>query len=121
MSKPDDIRRMFSEIKSQFGSIDVLVSNARGELPGFYAPPLEIGLEQFEHAFDSQARAFHLCVREMVELLNEGQEGGLSGSVIPRAGARAVGSRGWRWDLPKPQRTRWRDTMQLPWHPEASP
>ncbi len=75
VSKPGDIRRMFSEIKSQFGSVDVLVSNARSELPRFYAPPLEIGLEQFEHAFDSQVRAFHLCVRAMVDLLDEGQEG----------------------------------------------
>jgi hypothetical protein len=48
-----------------------LVSNARIELStGFYQSPLDIPLDKFELAFDSQVRAFHILVREMVEILN---------------------------------------------------
>jgi enoyl-[acyl-carrier protein] reductase III len=61
---------MYDRIKEQFGSLDVMVSNARVDLgTGFYQSPLNIPLEKFELAFDSQVRAFHLLARGMTELL----------------------------------------------------
>jgi len=72
VSKPAEIRRMFGEVKAQFGTLDVFVANARPELSEFYAKPLEITLEQWDHALDSQAKAFLVGVREAVLLMGEG-------------------------------------------------
>src|SRR3954465_12761296 len=42
VGKIADIQRMFETIKSQFGSLDIFVSNARATLAtGFYAEPME--------------------------------------------------------------------------------
>src|SRR5215213_3572093 len=61
---------MFEQIREQFGTLDVMVSNARVELAtGFYQSPLEIPLDKFDMTFDSQVRALHVLVRQMVEIL----------------------------------------------------
>ena len=70
VSNPAEINAMYEQVKREFGTLDIMVSNARVELgTGFYQSPLDIPLDKFELAFDSQVRAFHLLVREMVELL----------------------------------------------------
>ena len=70
VSDPAEIQRMFERISGEFGTLDVLVSNARIELAtGFYQSPLEIPLDKFELTFDSQVRAFHVLTRHMVEIL----------------------------------------------------
>jgi len=70
VSDPADIKAMYEQVKREFGTLEVLVSSARVDLStGFYQSPLDIPLDKFELAFDSQVRAFHLLVREMVELL----------------------------------------------------
>ena len=70
VTDPAEIQRMFERIRGEFGTLDVLVSNARIELAtGFYQSPLEIPLDKFELTFDSQVRAFHVLTRHMVELL----------------------------------------------------
>jgi NAD(P)-dependent dehydrogenase (short-subunit alcohol dehydrogenase family) len=72
VSRPEEIRRMFGEVKTRFGSLDIFVSNARPELPTFYQPPMEITLEAWDHAVASQGRAFLVGVREGVNLMEEG-------------------------------------------------
>jgi NAD(P)-dependent dehydrogenase (short-subunit alcohol dehydrogenase family) len=42
VSQPDDIRHMFQAVQAEFGKLDIFVSNARPEIPDFYAPPLTI-------------------------------------------------------------------------------
>jgi enoyl-[acyl-carrier protein] reductase III len=70
VTNPAEIESMYEQVRHQFGTLDVMVSNARVELAtGFYQSPLEIPLDKFELAFDSQVRAFHVLVRQMVELL----------------------------------------------------
>jgi enoyl-[acyl-carrier protein] reductase III len=70
VANPAEIQMMYEQIKREFGTLDVMVSNARVELAtGFYQSPLEIPLDKFELTFDSQVRAFHLLVRHMVEIL----------------------------------------------------
>ena len=69
---PAEIQAMYEQARREFGTLDVMVSNARVDIStGFYQSPLDIPLEKFELAFDSQVRAFHLLVREMVGLLPE--------------------------------------------------
>src|SRR5215470_3142388 len=58
VARPEEISRMFERVRSEFGSLDIFVSNARPELPFFFQPPLEIALEQWDTAFDTQAKAF---------------------------------------------------------------
>jgi enoyl-[acyl-carrier protein] reductase III len=72
VSKPEEVRRMFGEVTSRFGTLDIFVANARPELDTFYAKPLEITLEQWDHALDSQAKAFLVGVREAVSLMGQG-------------------------------------------------
>lgn len=68
----DEIKRMFQQVKSEFGKLDIFVSNARTEAPTFYRSPMEIGLEQWDTAMDSQAKAFLVGVRDAAALMPAG-------------------------------------------------
>jgi enoyl-[acyl-carrier protein] reductase III len=72
VSRPDEVRRMFAEVKGRFGSLDIFVANARPELATFYQKPLEITLEAWDHALDSQAKAFLVGAREAAALMGAG-------------------------------------------------
>jgi NAD(P)-dependent dehydrogenase (short-subunit alcohol dehydrogenase family) len=60
---PDGVSKIFEEVKSNFGSLDIFVSNARTEAPTFYQAPMEITLDKWDTAVDSQAK-FLVGVRE---------------------------------------------------------
>jgi NAD(P)-dependent dehydrogenase (short-subunit alcohol dehydrogenase family) len=70
--QPQEIRRMFAKAKSEFGNLNIFVSNARTEVPSFYSGPMDITLEQWDTAMNSQAKAFLVGVREAVALMKEG-------------------------------------------------
>jgi enoyl-[acyl-carrier protein] reductase III len=70
--RPEDISRMFHRVQAEFGTLDIFVSNARGEVPTFYQPPMDITLESWNNALDSQAKAFLLGVREATRLIPDG-------------------------------------------------
>jgi NAD(P)-dependent dehydrogenase (short-subunit alcohol dehydrogenase family) len=70
--RPDEVRRIFQQIRSEFGSLDIFVSNARTEPPTFYEAPMEITLDKWDTAVDSQAKAFLVAVREAVPLMSNG-------------------------------------------------
>lgn len=72
VSEPDDIRHMFRSVEAEFGTLDIFVSNARPELPAFFYPTMEITLEQWDMAFDSQAKAFLVAGREAARLMPDG-------------------------------------------------
>ena len=69
---PQDITRMFNRVQAEFGTLDIFVTNARGEAPTFYQPPMDITLDSWNNAFDSQARAFHLGIREAIHPMPDG-------------------------------------------------
>ena len=71
-SRPEDNSRMFNQVQAEFGKLDIFVSNARPELHEFYQPPMEITLEQYNMALDSQAQAFLLGVQESARLMPDG-------------------------------------------------
>ena len=76
VTRPEDITEMFRKVKTQFGRLDIFVSNARPEAATFFQPPLDITLKQWDTAFDSQAKAFLVGVREALPLMSNG------GSII---------------------------------------
>lgn len=92
--RPEDIKRMFQECGKQFGKLDIFVSNARPEAAEFFQPPMEITLQQWDTAFDSQAKALLLAVREAITMMPEGgriiaityAQGSRTGSLLPWVG-----------------------------------
>lgn len=70
--RPDEVRRIFQQVRSEFGCLDIFVSNARTEAPTFYEAPMEITLDKWDTAVDSQAKAFLVAVREAVPLMSNG-------------------------------------------------
>ena len=72
LSRVEDVRRMFEDVKQRFGTLDVFVANGRPELAKFYQKPLEISLEAWDHALDSQAKAFLVSVQQAAPLMGAG-------------------------------------------------
>lgn len=72
VSRSEDISHMFERVRKEFGALDIFVSNARTTLPTFYQKPLELSLEQWDKAMDSQAKAFLIGAREAARLMAEG-------------------------------------------------
>src|SRR5438270_6030778 len=60
----DQVKAMIERVKKDFGSLDILVSNARPEVPEFYQKPMGITLEHWEAAMNSQGKAFLVAARE---------------------------------------------------------
>jgi NAD(P)-dependent dehydrogenase (short-subunit alcohol dehydrogenase family) len=69
VSQPVQVERLFGRVRSEFGSLDMFVANARPELGAFYQPPMSIGLDQWDAAMSSQAKAFLLGVQEAEKLM----------------------------------------------------
>jgi len=72
VSRRDEITAMLGKVKTEFGKLDIFVSNARPEVPAFFQAPMDITLEQWDAAFDSQAKAFLVAVREAVAFMDDG-------------------------------------------------
>ena|SRR5437870_4740236 len=90
--RTDEVSRIFQQVRSEFGSLDVFVSNARTEAVTFYEAPMEIRLDKWDTALDSQAKAFLVGVREAVPLMSDGAE--LLRSRLHRAENLVAGSPG---------------------------
>lgn len=92
--RPEEITRMFAEVKAQFGKLEIFVSNARPEAAEFFQPPMDITLKQWDAAFDSQAKAFLIAVREASPLMPDGgrilaityAQGSRTGGLLPWVG-----------------------------------
>ncbi len=92
--RPEEITRMFGEVRAKFGRLDIFVSNARPETSAFFHSPMDITLEQWDSAFDSQAKAFLIGAREASSLMSEGgrilaityAQGSRTGGVQPWVG-----------------------------------
>jgi enoyl-[acyl-carrier protein] reductase III len=72
VSKPEQIETMFQRVKQEFGKLDIFVSNARPEIPAFFKPPMEVSLEQWDAAFDTQGKAFLVAVQLAAPLMPDG-------------------------------------------------
>jgi enoyl-[acyl-carrier protein] reductase III len=70
--RPEEVLRIFQQVRSEFGSLDIFVNNARPEASTFYEPPMDITLDKWDAAMDSQAKAFLVAVREAAPLMSNG-------------------------------------------------
>src|SRR5712691_5753071 len=92
VTRPEQITDMFRKLKTEFGKLDIFVSNARPEVPAFFQPPLEITLKQWDTAFDSQAKAFLVGVKEALPLR---ADGGRVFAITYAEGSRTGGLQPW--------------------------
>lgn len=70
--KPEEVRCIFLQVRAEFGSLHIFVSNARPEASNFYQSPMQINLEQWDAAVRSQATAFLVAAREAAALMSSG-------------------------------------------------
>ena len=72
VTRAEDIQRMFDQVQRELGGLDIFVSNARPELAAFYRPPMDLGIEHWRAALDSQAQAFLLGCQASAKLMPDG-------------------------------------------------
>ena len=92
VTHPEQITDLFRKVKTEFGTLDIFVSNARPEVPEFFQGPLDITLKQWDTAFDSQAKAFLVGVREALPLM---VDGGRIFAITYAEGSRTGGLQPW--------------------------
>ena len=94
----DEVKRLLHLMETEFGSLDIFVSNARPEAPTFFEAPLKITLDQWNTALHSQATAFLIGAREAAKLMSDGGRilaitwapGGRTGGLQPWVGMGAA-------------------------------
>ncbi len=75
-----DLSRLYSEVKSRYGRIDVLVANAGG---GSMLPLGSITEEQYDDTFDRNVKGVLFTVQNALPLLVDGASVILTGSISP--------------------------------------
>ena len=91
VTRMDQVKEMFSRIRTEFGKLDIFVANARPEAPAFFHPPMDITVEQLDAAFDSQVKTFLISTREAAALMVDGgrvfaityAQGSRTGGLLP--------------------------------------
>ena len=94
VTRPEDIAAMFRRTATAFDHLDIFVANARPEVPAFFQAPLDVTLAQWDSAFDSQAKAFLVGIREALPMMRAGGrvlaltygEGSRTGGLQPWVG-----------------------------------
>src|ERR1044071_3540314 len=92
--RPEEVERLFVEARSQFGKLDIFVSNARPEAAEFFRPPMDITLQELDSALDSQVKAFLIAARQASALMSNGgriiaityAQGSRTGGLLPWVG-----------------------------------
>jgi NAD(P)-dependent dehydrogenase (short-subunit alcohol dehydrogenase family) len=72
VTRAEQVTRLLDQIQSEFGRLNIFVSNARPEAAEFFVPPLAITLEQWNSAVQSQATAFLIGAREAAKFMSDG-------------------------------------------------
>jgi NAD(P)-dependent dehydrogenase (short-subunit alcohol dehydrogenase family) len=92
VTRVEDVSGIFARVKREFGKLDIFVANARPEAPEFFAPPMDITLEQWDAAFNSQSKGFLVSLREASALM---PTGGRIFAITYHAGSRTGGLQPW--------------------------
>lgn len=72
VSKPEEVKNLMQSVTQNFGSLDILVSNAIGHFVENLVPGIQATLEQFEQVFQEHSRAYLDCVQQSAGILNRG-------------------------------------------------
>jgi enoyl-[acyl-carrier protein] reductase III len=93
VTKPENISRMFAEARSAIGPLGVFVANARPDVQHFYRSVVDLTMEHWRSAIDSQATALLLAAREAASIMVE--QGGRIVAVTYAPGGRTGSWRSW--------------------------
>lgn len=88
----EQVPSMVRSAAEGLGGLDIFVSNARPELAAFFQPPLDITVDAWDAAMDSQAKAFLVGAREAAGRM---QDGGRILAVTYSTGSRTGGLQPW--------------------------
>ena len=88
----EQVPAMVRSAAEELGGLDIFVNNARPELAAFFQPPLEITLEAWDAAMNSQPKAFLLGAREAARQM---RDGGRILAVTYPTGSRTGGLQPW--------------------------
>lgn len=83
LTKPDDITHTVGEIKTRFGTIDILINNAG---LGKSASPYDLDVEDWDYVLNTNLRGTFLCSREAAKVMRE--NGG--GAIVNISSTRAL-------------------------------
>jgi enoyl-[acyl-carrier protein] reductase III len=72
VSRPDELREMIVNVHKSFGALDIFINNALGDMLAVLNPPTTATLDQWESAYQSQARAFMVGAQAAAALLRDG-------------------------------------------------
>jgi len=92
VTQPAQVTAMLERVRKEFGALDILVSNARPEVPEFFQPPFAISVDQWNCAVHSQATAFLAAVQAASGLL---RDGGRIIAITYGGGSRTGGWQSW--------------------------
>jgi NAD(P)-dependent dehydrogenase (short-subunit alcohol dehydrogenase family) len=92
VTRSEEVSAMVDRVASQFGTLDILVSNARPEVPEFFQPPFEINLQQWNTAVQSQATAFLVAAQSAARIL---RDNGRIVAITYGAGSKTGGLQPW--------------------------
>jgi enoyl-[acyl-carrier protein] reductase III len=91
-TRPDQITSLIRKVHAEFAALDIFVSNARPEASAFFKPPMDITLEEWDAAFDSQAKGFLVGAREAARVM---RDGGRILAITYATGSRTGGLQPW--------------------------
>lgn len=75
ITKPNDVRHLFAQVKAQFGRLDLLFNNAGTNAPGLLLE--EITFEQWKTVLDTNLTGSFLCTQEAFKIMkNQHPQGG---------------------------------------------
>jgi enoyl-[acyl-carrier protein] reductase III len=69
VGEPEDIDRLFAEIESKYGKLDILISNAAS---GVARAALDLDAKGWDWTMNINARAFLLCAQRAAKLMTNG-------------------------------------------------
>jgi NAD(P)-dependent dehydrogenase (short-subunit alcohol dehydrogenase family) len=84
VSKPADLDRLFSHIKTNYGGLDVVFANAG---IAKFEPTTEITPEKFDEQFNTNVRGLYFTVAKALPILRPGSAVVLNASVIATKGS----------------------------------
>lgn len=88
VSKEDEVKRMFAQIKEKWGRLDILVNNA-GIID--YARFEDITEEQWDRVLDVNLKGQFLCAREAVKIMEENNWGRVINIASVSSGGVGIG------------------------------
>ncbi|MBB3111247.1 hypothetical protein FHS18_003315 [Paenibacillus phyllosphaerae] len=82
LGRPEEVVRLFEEVRSWAGTLDILINNAGF---GIWKSPLELEVEEWDSVVNLNLRGTFLCAREAAKLMKAAGKGRIVNMASTRA------------------------------------